>query len=93
MVARAPADWWCRVRVVRRAGAALYPLIGRDFFPAVDAGQFRLHVSRPPGTRIEETEKIFGRVAERSAQTFRRRKIDTVLDNIGIPIQRRQPVA
>src|SRR5713226_5885602 len=38
---------------------ALYPFIGRDFFPTVDAGQLRLHVRAPPGTRIEETEIYF----------------------------------
>ena len=33
---------------------ALVPFLGRDFFPAVDAGQFRLHVRAPAGhaTRI-----------------------------------------
>src|SRR5262249_12967910 len=34
---------------------ALFPLVGEDFFPQVDAGQFRLHVQAAPGTRIEET--------------------------------------
>src|SRR5580704_12759565 len=43
---------------------ALAPYIGRDFFPTVDAGQFRLHVRAPAGTRIEETERIFGQVEE-----------------------------
>src|SRR5262249_40962073 len=33
----------------------LAPRLGEDFFPAVDAGQFRLHVRAPSGTRIEET--------------------------------------
>ena len=41
---------------------ALLPLVGRDFFPAVDGGQIRLHVRAPAGTRIEETERIFGQV-------------------------------
>jgi multidrug efflux pump subunit AcrB len=35
---------------------ALVPFVGRDFFPTVDAGQFRLHVRAPAGTRLEETE-------------------------------------
>ena len=34
----------------------IFPLLGMDFFPTVDAGQFRLHVRCPAGTRIEETE-------------------------------------
>src|SRR5881396_444085 len=27
---------------------AILPIVGRDFFPTVDAGQFRLHVNAPP---------------------------------------------
>src|SRR5258705_4169358 len=30
---------------------SLYPFVGRDFFPSVDAGQLRLHVRAPAGTR------------------------------------------
>jgi multidrug efflux pump subunit AcrB len=37
----------------------ILPVVGRDFFPTVDAGQFRLHVNAPPGTRLEENEQIF----------------------------------
>src|SRR5438105_10851378 len=33
--------------------------IGRDFFPAVDSGQMRLHARAAPGTRLETTETIF----------------------------------
>ena len=38
----------------------LAPFLGRDFFPRVDAGQFRLHVTTRAGTRIEKTERVFG---------------------------------
>jgi multidrug efflux pump subunit AcrB len=34
---------------------ALSPMIGRDFFPTVDAGALRLHARCPAGTRIETT--------------------------------------
>src|SRR5262249_42209578 len=37
-------------------------VVGQDFFPTVDAGQFRLHVRAPEGTRIEETEQFFSQV-------------------------------
>ena len=51
--------------VVSVAGSCLLLLlIGQDFFPSVDAGQIRLHVRAPPGTRIEETENHFARVEE-----------------------------
>src|SRR4029077_6294184 len=33
----------------------LVPFLGQNFFPAVDAGTFRLHVRAPTGTRIEQT--------------------------------------
>jgi len=37
----------------------LYPFVGWDFFPTVDAGQLRFHVRAPAGTRIEQTEVYF----------------------------------
>ena len=42
----------------------LYPLIGQNFFPTVDAGQLRLHVRVPTGTRVEETEVRFRQVEQ-----------------------------
>ena len=39
--------------------ALLFPNLGRDFFPSVDAGQIRFHVRGQPGTRIETTEELF----------------------------------
>src|SRR6185312_4528096 len=64
---------------------ALYPLIGRDFFPTVDAGQIRLHVRARPGTRIEESERIFGRVQDLIRRDIPASEIDTISDNIGVP--------
>ena len=64
---------------------ALYPLIGRDFFPTVDAGQIRLHVRARPGTRIEQSELVFGRVEELIRHDIPANEIETVIDNIGIP--------
>jgi multidrug efflux pump subunit AcrB len=63
----------------------LFSLIGTDFFPNVDAGQIRLHVRCPPGTRIEETEKYFASVTDVIRRTIPRSELATVLDNIGIP--------
>ena len=48
--------------VIMVSGAVLLPFVGRDFFPDVDTGQFRLHVRAPVGTRIEETEQTFASV-------------------------------
>lgn len=62
----------------------LLPLLGRDFFPSVDAGQIRLHVRAPAGTRIEETEAAFARVCEAVSHHIEK-DLDAMLDNIGIP--------
>ncbi len=64
----------------------LLPLIGQDFFPGVDAGQFRLHVRAPAGTRIEETERLFSHVEQTIRETVPAKELDLVLDNIGLPV-------
>jgi multidrug efflux pump subunit AcrB len=63
----------------------LFPQLGRDFFPQVDAGQMRLHVRAPPGTRLEETQKDFAAVETTIRQMVGDQQIDTILDNIGLP--------
>jgi multidrug efflux pump subunit AcrB len=65
--------------------AALYPLTGRDFFPTVDAGQIKLHVRAAPGTRIEETEKLFTRVEDDIRASLPQGDVETMLDDIGMP--------
>ncbi|MGO8955112.1 MAG: efflux RND transporter permease subunit [Rhodomicrobium sp.] len=59
--------------------------VGRDFFPAVDAGLIQLHVRAPARTRIEDTEKYFQRVEDRIRDIIPASDRDLILDNIGIP--------
>ena len=61
------------------------PFIGRDFFPDVDAGSFRLHVRTPPGTRLERTEQIFGNVDQTIREVIPPQELTQVLDDIGVP--------
>ncbi len=63
----------------------LVPFLGRDFFPAVDAGQFRLHVRAPVGTRLEATEERFYEVGRVIREVIPPNEIQNVLDNIGLP--------
>jgi multidrug efflux pump subunit AcrB len=63
---------------------ALAPWTGRDFFPTVDAGQFRLHVRAPSGTRIEETERIFGQVEDVIREVVPDAERAMILDNMGL---------
>jgi multidrug efflux pump subunit AcrB len=64
---------------------AILPIVGRDFFPTVDAGQFRLHVNAPPGTRLEESEQIFSRVEDVIREVVPPNDLAMVLDDIGTP--------
>jgi multidrug efflux pump subunit AcrB len=65
--------------------AFLFPLLGRDFFPQVDAGQMRLHVRAPAGTRLERTQQYFADVETQIRKLVGNDQIDVMLDNIGLP--------
>jgi multidrug efflux pump subunit AcrB len=65
--------------------AALFPFLGRDFFPQVDAGQMRLHVRAPAGTRLEKTQQYFSDVEKEIRKLVGSDQIDVMLDNIGLP--------
>jgi multidrug efflux pump subunit AcrB len=71
--------------LIALASLWLVRLVGRDFFPDVDAGTMRLHARMPPGTRIEETELRFADIEQEIRRTLPAGEIDTILDNIGIP--------
>jgi multidrug efflux pump subunit AcrB len=64
---------------------ALFPHLGRDFFPSVDAGQMRLHVRAPPASRLEETQRYFAEVETAIRQIVGQNQIGVILDNIGLP--------
>src|ERR1700731_1706056 len=64
----------------------LVPFLGEDFFPLVDAGQFRLHVRAPVGTRIEETQHVFTQVEDVIRSVIPKNEIELVTENIGLPM-------
>jgi CzcA family heavy metal efflux pump len=61
-------------------------LLGRDFFPNVDAGQIRLHMRMPSGTRIEETARAADRIEAVIRTLIPAGQLGTVLDNLGVPV-------
>ena len=63
----------------------LYPFLGRDFFPTVDAGQIRLHLRAATGTRIEETARIADDVEAAIRELIPKDQLETILDNLGVP--------
>ncbi|SAL21571.1 acriflavin resistance protein [Caballeronia choica] len=68
------------------ASLALIPFAGRDFFPAVDTGEIRLHLRAPTGTRIEETARLTDQVEAKLRTVIPKSEQAAVLDNIGVPV-------
>ena len=64
----------------------LLPFLGRDFFPAVDSGQIKIHVRAPVGTRIEETERIFSQIQVEIKKVIPSDEIKSIVDNIGLTV-------
>jgi multidrug efflux pump subunit AcrB len=65
--------------------AILIPWLGRDFFPNVDSGTFKLHVRAPTGMRIEETANLCDLVERLIRQQIPAGEVQSVIDNIGLP--------
>ncbi len=63
----------------------LFPSLGEDFFPDVDAGEMRLHVRAPAGSRIETTQRYFAEVEDKIRSIIGPGQVETILDNIGLP--------
>ena len=63
----------------------LYAAIGQDFFPGVDAGQLRLHVRAPAGTRLEAMPKVIDAVEADIRRVIPADQLATVLDIVGGP--------
>jgi multidrug efflux pump subunit AcrB len=68
------------------ASLVLVPFLGRDFFPAVDTGEIRLHLRAATGTRIEETARITDEVEARIRTIIPASEQGSILDNIGVPV-------
>jgi multidrug efflux pump subunit AcrB len=68
------------------ASLLLYTHLGQDFFPSVDAGEFRLHLRAKTGTRIEETARITDQVERAIRAHIPSSEMGGILDNIGLPV-------
>ncbi len=65
--------------------AVLTPWLGQDFFPAVDGGQFQLHVRAHTGTRIENMARICDSVEGVIRREIPPGQVENIIDNIGVP--------
>src|SRR5271157_1865062 len=63
----------------------LFPFLGQDFFPSVDAGAFDMHVRMKAGTRIEETARSVDQIEQMIRQVIPANQLQGIVDNLGIP--------
>jgi multidrug efflux pump subunit AcrB len=63
----------------------LVPWLGQDFFPAVDSGQFKIHVRARTGTRIEETALLCDHIDSTIRELIPAKEVVNIVDNIGLP--------
>ncbi|MGD0801644.1 MAG: efflux RND transporter permease subunit [Terracidiphilus sp.] len=63
----------------------LAPFLGQDFFPAVDSGQFKIHVRTRTGTRIEETALLCDHIDSTIRENLPANEVVSIVDNIGMP--------
>jgi multidrug efflux pump subunit AcrB len=63
----------------------LFPFLGQDFFPSVDAGRFDMHVRMKPGTRVEETARTTDQIEGMLRQIIPANQLEGIIDNLGIP--------
>jgi multidrug efflux pump subunit AcrB len=66
-------------------GGVMFAMVGRDFFPAIDGGQIKLHVRAPAATRIEATERIFQVIEDKIREVIPADERDLIVDDIGVP--------
>jgi multidrug efflux pump subunit AcrB len=68
------------------ASFLLVPMLGRNFFPAVDSGQILMHVRLQVGTRVEDAANTFARIQGAIRQVIPPAELGTLVDNVGLPI-------
>ena len=66
------------------ASLAIYPLLGRAFFPRTDAGQFTVNVKVPTGTRIEVTNDYIAKIEDLTRGVIEPKDLKMILSNIGV---------
>jgi len=66
--------------------SGLVPFLGQNFFPNIQSPQIKLHVRAQTGTRIEETADLVDHVENAVRKFIPPSAIDTIVDNIGLPI-------
>ncbi len=64
--------------------AVIGPRLGRDIFPTVDAGQFRLRMRAPDGTHIVESERLAKQALDIVGEELGRENVNLTLGYVGM---------
>nr|WP_320132177.1 efflux RND transporter permease subunit [uncultured Holophaga sp.] len=64
----------------------LLGILGREFFPKVDAGMMKLHVRVAPGMRLEQTEAVVAQVEQAIRTALPPGEVESLTSNIGVPL-------
>ena len=64
----------------------LWPWLGSNFFPSVDAGEIKLHFSASTGTRVEETARLAGEINRMIKRIIPADELESIVDNLGLPV-------
>jgi len=63
---------------------ALYPLVGKAYFPRTDPSQFVINLKAPTGTRLEISDQLVSRVEQIVRETVPKDELRIVVSNIGV---------
>jgi multidrug efflux pump subunit AcrB len=63
---------------------AIYPFLGRAFFPRTDAGQFTINVKVPTGSRIEITDQYVAKIEDLIRHDVTTSDLKMIVSNIGV---------
>ena len=68
------------------ASTLVYPFLGRNFFPDVEAGQIKLHIRGQTGLRVEDTAALVDHIEAAVREVIPQNEIDSMVDNVGLPV-------
>jgi len=68
------------------ASMLIYPFLGKNFFPDVDAGQIKLHIRGQTGLRVEDTAALVDHIEAAMREVIPQNEIDSMVDNVGLPV-------
>ncbi len=83
---KAPAISVLLIIVFVGASFLLWPRMGTELFPEVDAGTFEIRLKTIPGNKLNETEKLVARIEETIKDVIPEDQIETLIANIGLPV-------